>query len=131
MKPVSDTLVVASEDIAAHFNELRSDILLLYECRMALASCQFELESLRHQYQTLTGQVCSFFFNRIVFINDVFNQELPIPSHLRIGVDELASSSDSQKSTSDGGMSSGRKRISEVIDVAGGSLPQVSTKFLL
>uniref|UniRef100_A0A023EXH5 DNA methyltransferase 1-associated protein 1 n=1 Tax=Triatoma infestans TaxID=30076 RepID=A0A023EXH5_TRIIF len=40
-----------TEEICQHFNELRSDLLLLHELRTAMSSCEFELQSLRHQYE--------------------------------------------------------------------------------
>lgn len=42
-----------TDDICNAFNELRSDMVLLYELRTALATCSFELESLKHQYEML------------------------------------------------------------------------------
>lgn len=42
-----------TDDICNSFNELRSDMVLLYELRTALATCNFELESLKHQYEML------------------------------------------------------------------------------
>lgn len=41
-----------TEDICVAFNELRSDLVLLSELRTALATCTFELESLKHQYES-------------------------------------------------------------------------------
>ncbi|XP_053687754.1 DNA methyltransferase 1-associated protein 1 [Sabethes cyaneus] len=41
------------EEICVAFNELRSDMVLLCELRTALATCNFELESLKHQYEAL------------------------------------------------------------------------------
>lgn len=41
------------EEICVAFNELRSDMVLLCELRTALATCTFELESLKHQYEAL------------------------------------------------------------------------------
>lgn len=41
-----------TEEICVGFNELRSDLVLLSELRSALATCTFELESLKHQYET-------------------------------------------------------------------------------
>lgn len=41
-----------TEEICVAFNELRSDLVLLSELRTALATCTFELESLKHQYET-------------------------------------------------------------------------------
>ncbi|XP_073998570.1 DNA methyltransferase 1-associated protein 1-like isoform X2 [Rhodnius prolixus] len=40
-----------TEEICQQFNELRCDLLLLHELRTALATCHFELQSLRHQYE--------------------------------------------------------------------------------
>ncbi|XP_055917802.1 DNA methyltransferase 1-associated protein 1 [Eupeodes corollae] len=40
-----------TEDICNSFNELRSDMVLLCELRTALATCVYELESLKHQYE--------------------------------------------------------------------------------
>ena len=42
-----------TEEICTSFNELRSDMVLLCELRTALATCNFELESLKHQYEAL------------------------------------------------------------------------------
>ncbi|XP_052775071.1 DNA methyltransferase 1-associated protein 1-like isoform X2 [Mya arenaria] len=42
-----------TEEITSHFNELRQDIVLLYELKLALASCDYELETLKHQYEVL------------------------------------------------------------------------------
>ncbi|KAG5890921.1 hypothetical protein JTB14_024918 [Gonioctena quinquepunctata] len=42
-----------SEEICQHFNELRSDMVLLMEIKGALATCEYELQSLRHQYEAL------------------------------------------------------------------------------
>ncbi|XP_043281115.1 DNA methyltransferase 1-associated protein 1 isoform X2 [Venturia canescens] len=42
-----------TEQICQQFNDLRSDIVLHYELRGALATCDYELQSLRHQYEAL------------------------------------------------------------------------------
>lgn len=42
-----------TEQICQQFNELRSDIVLHYELRGALTTCEYELQSLRHQYEAL------------------------------------------------------------------------------
>lgn len=42
-----------TDEICTAFNELRSDMVLLYELRTALQTCNFELESLKHQYEML------------------------------------------------------------------------------
>ncbi|CAN8004161.1 unnamed protein product [Ixodes hexagonus] len=41
------------EEVCQHFNELRSDMVLLYELKLALATCEYELQTLRHQYEVL------------------------------------------------------------------------------
>lgn len=48
-----ETRPVPTEDISVQFNELRSDMVLLYELKMALANCEFELQTLKHQYEAL------------------------------------------------------------------------------
>lgn len=45
-----------TDEICTHFNELRSDMVLLYELKLALANCEFELQTLRHQVEALTSE---------------------------------------------------------------------------
>ncbi|GFT91027.1 DNA methyltransferase 1-associated protein 1 [Nephila pilipes] len=47
---------IPTEDICLHFNELRSDMVLLYELKLALANCEFELQTLRHQTEVLASE---------------------------------------------------------------------------
>jgi DNA methyltransferase 1-associated protein 1 len=42
-----------TKDMVIHFNELRQDMLLLYELKMALTNCEYELQTLRHRFETL------------------------------------------------------------------------------
>ncbi|KAE8749679.1 hypothetical protein FOCC_FOCC003666 [Frankliniella occidentalis] len=42
-----------TEEICTHFNELRSDMVLLHELKAAFSTCEFELQTLRHQYEAL------------------------------------------------------------------------------
>ncbi|XP_018328681.1 DNA methyltransferase 1-associated protein 1 isoform X2 [Agrilus planipennis] len=42
-----------TEEMCQHFNELRSDMVLLMELKTALGTCEFELQSLRHQFEAL------------------------------------------------------------------------------
>lgn len=42
-----------SEEICQNFNELRSDMVLLMELKAALSTCEYELQSLRHQYEAV------------------------------------------------------------------------------
>ena len=63
-----------TQEIVTSFNELRQDIVLMNELKMALANCEYELQTLRHRFETLTpGRVRSFlrflllFFERLTF----------------------------------------------------------------
>lgn len=49
-----DLKPIPSEEICHEFNELRSDMVLLYELKTALANCEFELQTLKHQYEAST-----------------------------------------------------------------------------
>merc|ERR1719192_2311236 len=42
-----------TEEILTEFNELRSEMVLLYELKNALTNSEFELTSLKHQYEAL------------------------------------------------------------------------------
>ena len=42
-----------TEEICQNFNELRSDLVLLYELKLGLSTCEYELQALRHQYEAL------------------------------------------------------------------------------
>ncbi|NWX39387.1 DMAP1 protein, partial [Steatornis caripensis] len=42
-----------TEEIVQMFNELRSDLVLLYELKQAFANCEYELQMLRHRYEAL------------------------------------------------------------------------------
>ena len=42
-----------TEEISSQFNELRNDMLLLYELKMGLSSCEFEMQTLKHQYEAV------------------------------------------------------------------------------
>jgi DNA methyltransferase 1-associated protein 1 len=42
---------LATEAICDQFNDLRSDIVLLYELQQALNNCEFELQTIRHKYE--------------------------------------------------------------------------------
>jgi DNA methyltransferase 1-associated protein 1 len=48
-----DSQPVPTDETCTHFNELRSDMVLLYELKVALQNCEFELQSLQHQYNIL------------------------------------------------------------------------------
>eukprot|EP00795_Rhopilema_esculentum_P004303 gene4303-20503_t len=42
-----------TEKIVLEFNELRNDLLLLYELKQALGNCEFELQTLKHKFELL------------------------------------------------------------------------------
>jgi len=44
-----------TKEMVVQYNELRQDIVLLYELKLALANCQYELQTLRHRYETLAA----------------------------------------------------------------------------
>ncbi|XP_065343283.1 DNA methyltransferase 1-associated protein 1 [Cloeon dipterum] len=44
---------MATPEICTHFNELRSDMVLLHELRSALTNSAYELQTLRHQHDAL------------------------------------------------------------------------------
>lgn len=44
---------IATERICDQFNDLRSDIVLLYELNQALSNCEFELQTLRHRLEAI------------------------------------------------------------------------------
>ena len=48
-----ELIPMPKEDICILLNELRSDMVLLYELETALATCEYDLESLRHKYEAL------------------------------------------------------------------------------
>lgn len=48
-----DSRPIATEKICDQFNDLRSDMVLLFDLNQALSNCEFELQSLRHRYEAL------------------------------------------------------------------------------
>ncbi|XP_054723613.1 DNA methyltransferase 1-associated protein 1-like, partial [Uloborus diversus] len=48
-----ETNPIPTEEICTNFNELRSDMVLLYELKLALVNCEFELQTLRHQSESI------------------------------------------------------------------------------
>ncbi|XP_053549373.1 DNA methyltransferase 1-associated protein 1 [Bombina bombina] len=43
-----------TEEIVQMFNELRSDLVLLYELKQAFSNCEYELQMLRHRFEALS-----------------------------------------------------------------------------
>jgi len=53
---IAELTQVPTEDIASNFNDLRSDIVLLYELKSALTTCEMEIHSLAHQCEATSGK---------------------------------------------------------------------------
>ena len=124
---LSDLNPAPTDEVCHNFNELRQDIVLLYELKSALVNCDYELQTLRHQFTTLApGQVkllCNHSYTLTIPI-DVYFQPLP-------DVGPLTSLEESSTSSAVGGVvvkeevaSPLKKKLSENIDVA--STPQPS-----
>jgi DNA methyltransferase 1-associated protein 1 len=88
-----EPMPMPTEEICSEFNDLRSDMVLLYELKNALATCDIELQSLRAQYEALCP-----------------GKSLEIPDKLK--PPSVASILRGEKT----------KNISDVIDVVGNSL---------
>lgn len=58
----ADLNPMPTEEIVQMFNELRSDLVLLYELKQAHSNCEYEQQMLRHRYEALLkaggGGVC-------------------------------------------------------------------------
>ena len=101
-----------TEDVCTHFNELRSDLVLLYELKLGLSTCEYELQSLRHQYEALAP-----------------GKTLEIPA-LLLSNQAAASTSSSVDSTLAAAIEDGSARpktLSEVIDVVGSAATPMVT----
>jgi len=95
-----ETQPPCTEEICSEFNELRSEMVLLYELKNALTNSEFELTSLKHQYEAL-----------------VPGKSLSLPQELLISNTSLA----------DGALAAAnadkdKKKLSDVIDVVGGGI---------
>lgn len=91
-----------TEEICTHFNELRSDLVLLYELKMGLSSCEYELQALRHQYEALAP-----------------GKSLEIPASLLSSASGEGSSTSISNALPEELLQSRPKTLSEVIDVVG------------
>jgi len=95
-----ETLPPCTDDICTEFNELRSEMVLLYELKGALTNSEIELTSLKHQYEAI-----------------VPGKSLSLPQELLISNTHLAdgalAAANSEKD---------RKKLADVIDVVGGGI---------
>jgi len=63
-----------TKEMVTQYNELRQDIVLLYELKLALANCQYELQTLRHRFETLAAdRVGVTFYMHISIFFDFFS----------------------------------------------------------
>ena len=46
-----DLFPMPTEEICQNFNELRNQLLLLYELKQAMGNCEYELHTMKHQYE--------------------------------------------------------------------------------
>ena len=42
-----------TEEITTAFNTLRQDIVLLYELKLAMSTCEYEMQTLKHRHDVL------------------------------------------------------------------------------
>jgi len=66
-----------TKEMVTQYNELRQDIVLLYELKLALANCQYELQTLRHRYETLAADRVSIAFSNSLVPNQLYVHVLP------------------------------------------------------
>lgn len=92
-----------TEQICQHFNELRSDMVLLYELKCALANFEFELQTLKHQYEAIQP-----------------GKQLEVPAVLNLSGSSSTSGLVDNLNKNLNSTESPKKTISEVIDVGAG-----------
>ena len=51
---------MAVEEICQHFNDLRSDLVLMYDLRTVLLNYVFEIQTLKHQFKSILPGHVSF-----------------------------------------------------------------------
>lgn len=74
--PCADANPIPTDEVVQHFNELRQDIVLLYELKLGLTTCEYELQTLRHQWEQLfPGKVRAIIFTFICILCVVYNKE--------------------------------------------------------
>jgi len=90
---------IPTDDVCTEFNELRSEMVLLYELKNALATCEFDLTSLKHQYEALKP-----------------GKSLEIPEKIRVSTSTIADNALAAANATDR-----KKSLADVIDVVGTS----------
>jgi len=89
----------ATDEICTEFNELRSEMVLLYELKNALTNCEYEMTSLKHQYEGM-----------------VSGKTLDIPPSIKISSGSLA---EGAAAAAIANATEKRKSLADVIDVVG------------
>ena len=102
---------IPTEEICRHFNDLRSDMVLLYELKLALTSLDFELQSLKHQYESNSVQASN---EKIEPVPLTPLSAASLPDNLTATFGSTTSHQTNQTPTKTDDIS---KKISEVIDV--------------
>jgi len=90
----------ATDEICTEFNELRSDMVLLYELKNALTNCEYEMSSLKHQYEGM-----------------VVGKTLDIPQSIKTSSGSLAEGAAAAAANS----TEKKKSLADVIDASGGN----------
>ncbi|XP_050541336.1 DNA methyltransferase 1-associated protein 1 [Daktulosphaira vitifoliae] len=85
---------IPTEDICQNYNDLRNEIVLLNELKAACSSSEFELQTLKHQYETLNPE-------GILKISPELMQEL---ASLSVDEDEIGVKSNENKKEEDQSM---------------------------
>lgn len=68
---------MAVEEVCQRFNDLRSDLVLMYDLRTVLLNYVFELQTLKHQCESVMpdkvrGSATNYFYLLLVFHNNHF-----------------------------------------------------------
>jgi len=88
----------ATDEICTEFNELRSEMVLLYELKTALTSCEYEMTSLKNQYEGF-----------------VPGKTLEIPEAIKVSSESLVEGAAAAAANS----AEKKKSLADVIDLAG------------
>lgn len=94
-----ETQPIPTDDVCTEFNELRSEMVLLYELKNALATCEYDLTTLKHQYESLRP-----------------GNTLEIPEKIRVSTSSIADNALAAANATDR-----KKSLADVIDVVGTS----------
>ncbi|XP_059163538.1 DNA methyltransferase 1-associated protein 1-like isoform X2 [Physella acuta] len=100
-----------TEEIVNGFNTLRQDIVLLYELKLAMSTCEYELQTLKHRHDQLTSSKNGGTFSNFLMPSQTKETELLSPT-----LDDIMG-----ESSQDGQATSPAKRklLSDTIDVVG------------